>query len=81
MKMETKVCKVCGVELPVSEFRKTPMKPDGIDTCNKCCSRKLAEAKAARRLEKSLGGVKANLRDSRHENLSKNCVDEVIKAN
>ena len=54
--METKVCKVCGVELPISEFKKTPMKPNGVDTCNKCCARKSAEARLARRIEKSSGG-------------------------
>ena len=43
--METKICKVCGKELPISEFRKTPIRPDGLDTCNKCISRKRAENK------------------------------------
>ena len=59
--METKVCKVCGVELPISEFKKTPMKLNGVDTCNKCCARKSAEARLARRIEKSAGGGKGEL--------------------
>lgn len=38
--METKVCKVCGQELPLSEFRKSPFATNGIATCNKCISKK-----------------------------------------
>lgn len=43
--METKVCKVCGKELPITEFRKTPICPNGVNTCNKCSARKRAENK------------------------------------
>lgn len=43
--METKVCKVCGRELPITEFKKTPMAPNGIATCNKCCGLASAENK------------------------------------
>lgn len=39
--METKVCKVCGQELPLSEFRKSPFTTNGIATCNKCVSDKI----------------------------------------
>lgn len=39
--METKVCKVCGQELPLSEFRKSPFTTNGIATCNKCISDKI----------------------------------------
>lgn len=38
--METKVCKVCGQELPLSEFRKSPFATNGIATCKKCVSEK-----------------------------------------
>lgn len=38
--METKVCKVCGKELPLSEFKVTALSPNGVNTCNKCCVEK-----------------------------------------
>ena len=43
--METKVCKVCGQELPLSEFRKSPFTANGIATCNKCINNKIKETK------------------------------------
>lgn len=43
--METKVCKVCGQELPLSEFRKSPFTVNGIATCNKCVSEKIKKNK------------------------------------
>lgn len=43
--METKVCKVCGQELPLSEFRKSPFAPNGIATCNKCVGEKSKKTK------------------------------------
>lgn len=39
--METKVYKVCGQELPLSEFRKSPFATNGIATCKKCVSEKI----------------------------------------
>lgn len=39
--METKVCKVCGQELPLSEFKKSPFTTNGIATCKKCVSEKI----------------------------------------
>lgn len=43
--METKVCKVCGKELPLSEFRKSPFTPNGIATCKKCVGKKTKRTK------------------------------------
>lgn len=70
--METKVCKVCGKELPITEFRKTPICPNGVNTCNKCSARKRAENKE--RNEAFEGGVKQipNFQDLHRESLLKN---------
>lgn len=43
--METKVCKVCGKELPLSEFRKSLLAPNGIATCKKCVNEKIKKTK------------------------------------
>lgn len=43
--METKVCKVCGKELPLSEFRRSPFTTNHIATCNKCVSEKIKKTK------------------------------------
>lgn len=61
--METKVCKVCGKELPITEFRKTPICPNGVNTCNKCSVRKRAENKE--RKEVFEGGGKTDTELSR----------------
>lgn len=43
--METKVCKVCGQELPLSEFIKSPFTTNGIAICNKCIGDKIKKIK------------------------------------
>lgn len=43
--METKVYKVCGQELPLSEFKKSPFATNGIATCKKCVSEKIKKTK------------------------------------
>lgn len=59
--METKICKVCGVELPISEFRKTPMAPNGVNTCTKCSERKRLESRERKSRENASGGGNGEL--------------------
>ena len=56
--METKVCKVCGQELPLSEFRKSLLVPNGIATCNKCISEKIKRTKL---FKKTTGSTNSEL--------------------
>lgn len=56
--METKVCKVCGQELPLSEFRKSPLTTNAIATCNKCVSDKI---KKTRLLKETTGSTNSEL--------------------
>lgn len=51
--METKVCKVCGQELPLSEFRKSPFATNGIATCNKCMNEKIKKTKLFKKITSS----------------------------
>lgn len=41
--METKICKCCGRELPIDDFRVTKL--GRRNTCNECVSKKTADAK------------------------------------
>ena len=59
--METRFCKVCGQELPLSEFKKTAFAPNGISTCNKCCARKAQEKRENNKLENRVGGGNSEL--------------------
>lgn len=56
--METKVCKVCGQELPLSEFRKSPLVPNGIATCKKCVNEKIKKTKL---FKKTIGSTNSEL--------------------
>lgn len=35
--METKICRICGEEKPITDFAKHPQYKDGYDTRCKCC--------------------------------------------
>lgn len=48
--METKICKVCGRELPETSFRKVKGRGYG-NTCKECCSEALKEAAYQRKTE------------------------------
>ena len=54
--METKVCKVCGQELPLSEFRKSLLVPNGIATCKKCVNEKIKKTKLFKKITGSTNG-------------------------
>lgn len=56
--METKVCKVCGQELPLSEFRKSLLVPNGIATCKKCVNEKIKKTKL---LKETTGSTNSKL--------------------
>ena len=47
--METKICKVCGRELPVTSFRKVKGGGYG-NTCKECCSEAMKEAAYQRKI-------------------------------
>lgn len=47
--MESKVCKVCGRELPETSFRKVKGGGYG-NTCKECCSEALKEAAYQRKI-------------------------------
>lgn len=51
--METKVCKCCGRELPISEFRTT--KIGRLNTCNEYITSHQIQAKADKKMKKMAG--------------------------
>lgn len=54
----TKVCKVCGKELPIDQFRPNPKCKDGhLDTCYECLNKKIKEAKKKKKEDESLGKI------------------------
>lgn len=50
--IKTKVCHKCGRELPLSEFHKKSSAKDGLQSCCKECSNKMASECAKRSREK-----------------------------
>lgn len=54
--METKICRICGEEKPISDFPKHHQCKDGIDTRCKCCAN--AYNKAKREKQKRGGNPK-----------------------
>ena len=57
--IKTKVCKVCGKELPIDQFRPNPKCKDGhLDTCYECLNNKIKETNKKKKnepLEKIFG--------------------------
>ena len=60
--METKICKVCGRELPIENFKST-RSGSKVCTCTECATKKLRENKAKRLEEKKDEIVKMSLQD------------------
>ena len=61
--METKKCKCCGRELPLSEFHKTGF---GVtNTCKECVVKKQKEGKAAKKKERDFEQEIANAKKMR----------------
>lgn len=51
--METRVCKDCGRELPIENFKKTRY-GDRVYVCTECAVKKLRENKEKKRTEKAM---------------------------
>lgn len=60
--METKICKKCGQELPISEFRKTRWGTLA-ETCNKCFSEAMSKTKAINRVNEKQEARSLRLQD------------------
>ena len=43
--METKICRICGEEKPITDFPKNNQYKDGYDTRCKCCINAICKAK------------------------------------
>lgn len=54
--METKICKDCGRELPIENFKKT-WKGTRVNTCTECATKKLRENKKKKLLELEQKGL------------------------
>ena len=47
--METKICRICGEEMPISDFPKHRQYKGGHDTRCKCCTNAYTKANRAKR--------------------------------
>lgn len=46
----TKICKVCGRELPLSDFPTRSLAKDGhANTCTKCCAKNIAKGRQSKK--------------------------------
>lgn len=70
--METKICKVCGRELPETEFKLTRWGSRS-STCNTCVQEKRAQMRYERA---QVGGKQASFSDPDFDNMS---IGEVVR--
>ena len=56
--METKICRICGEEKPISDFPKHHQCKDDIDTRCKCCANAYNKTNRAKRIVKGGGNPK-----------------------
>lgn len=67
--METKICKECGEERPISDFKLTRW-GTRTDVCNECTTAKLRETKANKRIQLMGGGKLPPFSDPSFDHLS-----------
>lgn len=73
----TKVCKVCGKELPIDQFRKNPKCKDGrLDTCYECLNKKVKKGI----VQKAMKAIKNQSpeSDARMESLMNTIIDNDV---
>lgn len=67
MEKTTKVCKECGRELPIEQFRANPRCKDGhLDTCNDCMKGKITKGIQGKK-NRSLDGLSLELEEIDHD--------------
>lgn len=78
--IKTKVCKVCGKELPIDQFRPNPKCKDGhLDTCYECLNNKIKETnkKKENELVEKIFGKEADVTKELHLYADEELVQEL----
>ena len=77
--METKICRICGEEKPITDFPKNKQYKDGYDTRCRCCISVLQKANYHARKITPKGGGNPALPTSRHASLSRSFAQEATR--